>query len=330
MSNPENWKHKHVKKPGLRKNAPHSDISSLSGCCKKQCLTRFSKGHLAKIRSEFEDLYYEQQNIYLNGLLHRHETKKTSGHKRKSSPAITLNGKRLGRPPAEDSKFSFEYYLRDEKGLDMKVCQKAFCGVHAFGPKRLQVLRDKITSAKEGSKVVWDKRGKHTGHHQKVDDAVCDLIREHIRSFPARSSHYSRSDNSGRVYLSPDLSIARLYSDFLEKHDPEFVKLQEENRERVISHQPVQQLRKPIATHHFYHDLFVREFNIYFGYPRSDTCDTCDSIVTKMEDASASSAEIEELKQELEAHKTLAQEGYHAFHYDQELSQQSWKKASTN
>ena len=99
MSNPENWKHKHVKKPGLRKNAPHSDISSLLRRCKKQCLTRFSKGHLAKIRSEFEDLYYEQQNIilYLKGLLHRHKTKKTSGHKRKSSPAMTLNGKRLYR-----------------------------------------------------------------------------------------------------------------------------------------------------------------------------------------------------------------------------------------
>jgi len=251
----------------------------------------------------------------LNGLLHRHETKKTSGHKRKSNPGTTLNGKRLGRPRAEDSKFSFDYYLRDENGLDVKVCQKAFCGIHAFGPKRLRVLRDKIKSADEGSKIIWDKRGKHT-NHQKVDDSVRDLIREHIRSYPARSSHYSRSDNLECVYLSPELSIARVYRDFLEKHDPEFVRLQEENRERVVLHQPVQQLRKPIATLHFYHDLFVTEFNIYFDYPRSDTCDTCDSIVTKMEDANASAAQVEELKQKLDAYKSLALEGYRAFHYD--------------
>ena len=44
--------------------------------------------------------------------------------------------------------------------------------------------------------------------------------------------------------------------------------------------------------------------------------------MTKME--SADSTEKEQLKQQLEAHKTIAQEGYEAFSYDQELSQQSW------
>ena len=48
----------------------------------------------------------------------------------------------------------------------------------------------------------------------------------------------------------------------------------EENRQRVIDHQPVQKLPKPLATEHFYHDIFVTEFNICFGYPRSDTCDS--------------------------------------------------------
>ena len=75
---------------------------------------------------------------------------------------------------------------------------------------------------------------------------------------------------------------------FMEKHDLEYVKLQEENRERAISHQPVQQIRKPIVTLHFYHDLFVTEFNIYFGYPRSDTCD---SIVARIGDAPSPSVE---------------------------------------
>ena len=329
-TNPENWKHKHVKRPGLRKNAPHLDIQSLTKCCKKECLSRFSNSHLSDVRGNFEGLYYEQQNIYLTGLLRRHETKKTSGHKRKLNPTTTLNGKRLGRPRAEDSKFTFEYYIHDEKGLDIKVCQKAFCGVHAFGPKRLRVLREKITDAMDGSTVVWDKRGKHHGH-VKVSEAVRDTVREHIRSYPARSSHYSRSDNTGRVYLPPDLSIARLYRDFLEKHDPEYVQLEEDNRQRVIQHQPIEPLRKPICTLHFYHDIFVKEFNIYFGYPRSDTCDTCDSFTAKIHDAaSTGSAEVDDLKQDLEAHKALAEEGYKAFRYDQDLCHLSWEHAVNN
>ena len=93
----------------------------------------------------------------------------------------------------------------------------------------------------------------------------------------------------------------------------------------MISHQPVQEIRKPIASLHFYYDIFVTEFNIFFGYPRSDTCNTCDSIMTKMEDTNATSEEVEKWKQELEAHKTLAQRRYQAFQYDQELS---WQKVS--
>ena len=89
-----------------------------------------------------------------------------------------------------------------------------------------------------------------------------NLIREHIQSFPARHSHYSRKDNAGRVYLSPELSIARLYRMFLEAHDPEYIQLQEENIQRRSTHQPVQKLRKPLVFEHLYHDIFVSEFNL--------------------------------------------------------------------
>ena len=69
-----------------------------------------------------------------------------------------------------------------------------------------------------------------------------------------------------------ELSIAR---DFLEKHDQECVTKETEDRQRKINHQPSEKLPKPLATEHF---IIVTEFNIYFGYPRSDTCDTCDPI----------------------------------------------------
>ena len=273
------WTKKHAKKHGLQKNAPLLDISL--NCCKKKCLKSLPQVHVTKLRSQFEALYYKQQNIYLSGLLHRHQTKKSSGHKRKINPTLTCNGKRLGRPPAEERAFSFEYKVKNEKGFDVKVCQKAFCALHGFSPKRLQVLRCKIEAAGEAN-IELDKRGKH-GNQQRIGDDVRELIREHIRSFPARASHYSRKDNCGRTYLSPELSIARLHRDFLEKHDPQYLQLEEENRQRKISHQPLQKIRKPIASEHFYHDIFVNEFNIYFGYPRMDTCGTCDSLKLRIE-----------------------------------------------
>ena len=38
-----------------------------------------------------------------------------------------------------------------------------------------------------------------------------------------------------------------------------------------------------------YHDIFVGEFNIHFGYPRSDTCGTRDELKIQIEQASSES-----------------------------------------
>ena len=322
VRNPDNWRKKHVKRPGLRKNSPRYQIPDLVSrdCCKKKCLEQFSVLHLNKVRDDFEGLYYEQQNMYLNGLLKRHETKQSRGHSRKK-PIFTTSGKKVGRPPAEESHFTFEYSIRNEKGVDVRVCQKSFCGVYGFGPKRLLILRRK--SGDTGTSMEPDQRGKH-GNHPVVGEEVKDLIREHIRSFPAKHSHYSRKDNSGRVYLSSELSIARLHKNFLQIHDPEYIQLEEENLRRKVSHQPLQKLRKPLASEHFYHDIFVTEFNIHFGIPRTDTCSTCDSLKLQIDQATTDS-ERALLEQQHSDHLSLAKAGYDTFRYDPEMSKKSWE-----
>ena len=322
VRNPDKWTKKHVKRPGLRKNSPRLQISDLSetDCCRKKCLQQFSPSHLSKVRDEFESMYYEEQNIYLNGILKRRETKKTRGHARKANPTISAKGNRVGRPPAEDSCFTYEYFIRNEKGVDIKVCQTAFCSVYGFGPKRLLILRKK--QGRDGASLEPDRRGKHD-KHVAVDESLKDLIREHIRSFPVRHSHYSRQDNRGRVYLSPELSIAKLHRMFLEAHDPEYIQIQEDNVQRRIAHQPVEKLRKPLVSEHLYHDIFVSEFNIHFGYPRSDTCDVCDSLKLQMEQASES--EKAALQKKHEDHLALAKCGYDTLCYDQNLSKESWE-----
>ena len=65
------------------------------------------------------------------------------------------------------------------------------------------------------------------------------------------------------------------------------------------------------------------EFNIHFGYPRSDTCDVCDSLKLQMEQASES--EKAALQKEHEDHLALAKCGYDTLCYDQNLSKESWE-----
>ena len=88
VRNTDNWKVKHVKKPCLRKNSPRLQLTDFTDCRKKGCIQGFSS-HLSKIRSDFEGLYYKQQNIHLSGVLKHRQTKKTSGHARKKSPTLS-------------------------------------------------------------------------------------------------------------------------------------------------------------------------------------------------------------------------------------------------
>ena len=95
----------------------------------------------------------------------------------------------MGRPPAEESSFTFEYSIRNEDGIDVKVCQKAFCHVYGLGQKRILILRKTLASGGVG--IEEDKRGKHINNHHTIGLDLKESICEHIRSCPARHSHYS-------------------------------------------------------------------------------------------------------------------------------------------
>ena len=254
VRNPDSWEKKHVKKRGLRQNAPQVTIDVMveKRCCKRGCVQQVSTEHLASLRQHFSTLTYDEQNLYLTGLMIRKETKKSVGHKRKINPVVGKNGKKVGRPPAEQSSFSVEYQIRNQKGLNQRVCQKAFLLIHGFGKRRLEFLRKKMPA---GSAVPEaDRRGKHNNRPRKVSEELHQKVRDHIKSLPARQSHYSRHDNHGRLYLSPDLSIARLYQMFLVEHDPEYLAYVERRREALISHQEITESveRKPVISEHYY------------------------------------------------------------------------------
>ena len=66
----------------------------------------------------------------------------------------------------------------------------------------------------------------------------------------------------------------------------------------------------------------MREFNIHFGFHRSDTCNKCDAMRVKI-DAVGNEDDKQELEKELSDHLALAEQGYAALRKDCKLSKDS-------
>ena len=128
-----------------------------------------------------------------------------------------------------------------------------------------------------------DRRGKHSNRPHKVPELIHKKVREHIMSFPARQSHYSRHKNSWRMYLSADLSIERMYELFLSK---EWSRILNSWKSGTTNYTNEIEM-KPVCSKHYYHDVFVQKFNIHFGYSHSDTCHTFNCLRLAISETSA-------------------------------------------
>ena len=105
-------------------------------------------------------------------------------------------------------------------------------------------------------------------NHQRIKEAsmaMCRMlspnstkepVRKHIGSIKGRKSHYNTEEKQ-RIYLSSELNVTKLYYMFKEKNPD--VK----------------------SSYESYRTTFNTEFNIAFGYPQTDICSTCDSLIVK-------------------------------------------------
>ena len=173
------------------------------------------------------------------------------------------------------------------------MCKNAFCALHGIKESR---LKRKVLNFEE---PLQDLRGKH-GHHKKLDDVIRQKIRQHIASFPARESHYSRADNRKRIYLTSDLNISEMFRLFLEKH-PDM---------------------NTIAKEWIYRDIFNYEYNISFGFPRTDVCDTCEKYNADIKSATVNKKSdlILRLKTDHNVHKRKGDAFYEQIRGDKDLA----------
>ena len=87
-------------------------------------------------------------------------------------------------------------------GKENVACRAAFAGIHGIS---LACVRRLSEATLESPCPPRDLRGKHK-QHACIPDNIKEKIDQHIRSFPAMKSHYSRSyQNQCCKYLSPFL-----------------------------------------------------------------------------------------------------------------------------
>lgn len=180
-----------------------------------------------------------------------------------------------------DASYSYRVRVHDR---DIPVCAKAFCSMHGITKNKLIYIKEslKLTGA-----APKDKRGKHSAIHRKLDDLTKRFVCDHIKSFKGRQSHYSLKDTK-KTYLPEELTIKKMFNLFKEMHPNAKV------------------------SYETYRTIFNKEFNISFGYPRSDTCAVCDEFQIKVKSLSAENDkdEIRKLTVMNELHKRKAEAFY--------------------
>ena len=171
--------------------------------CKRKCFEKIGEDKIKAIFDGFLQLSdKDKQDAYLFSLI-------------SCSPVMRR------RPRFEDSSMhrsaSYYYRVKAQSG-DVVVCKHAFLSIHGITAKRLRRLCEHAASG--SSTPPTDKRGKHSSHH-RIDPDLVKQVKDHIESFPAQESHYSRSDNHGKLFLSENLSIRCMYHLYLEMFEPE-------------------------------------------------------------------------------------------------------------
>ncbi|CAG9773429.1 unnamed protein product [Ceutorhynchus assimilis] len=202
--------------------------------CRLKCNSNFDDADRNTLFNQYYSLpTSDEKNVYLFGCMKPFDVKQPSG----------INAIRQK---------SFRYFITLD-GKSKQVCKSAFLKLLNVGRKKLELIRNQIS---QGQALPHkDQRGRHINGKNQTPNDQLDVVRQHIKSFPADMSHYSRTKNEHRLYLSPMLSINKMY-DLYKNHCSE------------------QNL--PFVKNSRYRKIFVSEFNFGFGSPKSDTCKVCD------------------------------------------------------
>ena len=134
--------------------------------------------------------------------------------------------------------------ITTQEGKNVEVCSATFQSILALGRKRLGNLM----------KFAWENnhnpRPERRGRRRESVEfsEVKDKIREHIKSFRCCASHYGRNKTPNKRYLPSSLNIKRMWELYTKENPGQDIK------------------------YSTYYNIFVQDFNLGFGSPKTDVC----------------------------------------------------------
>lgn len=205
-----------------------------------------------------------EQDIYLMGLM---EAKPVARRRKRCENSVKTT--------------TFVYSVK-KNGNRIHVCKKAFLSLHAISNSRLQRLN---TLLKAGNTPV-DLRGKHNTRRHVKPPEYNTIIKDHIESFPSKTSHYS----SSKViqYLDSKLSVKAMY-ELLVKKWPDL---------------------KQTVKYEYYLKYFNENYSLRFGRPQVDVCSECERLGTRLKDPNLNDNAKRVTAAELMVHKRRAKKFY--------------------
>lgn len=208
-------------------------------CKRLECFTKVNEEARNVLIRDFNNLSdRNSQNSYLAGLISVEHVKRR--RPRKDNNEANLHD------------FSYSYKVRitaENKITEIPVCFNAFKSFFGITNRRLQFIKSSLGMT--GMPPV-DKRGKHENRGKnKLPNETYTALNQFFSSLKGRKAHYSLKDTN-KIYLPEHLNRKKLLGMFLQRN----------------------------VGIELSYEKFRVEFdkcNIGFGYPRSDTCSTCDA-----------------------------------------------------
>ncbi|KAK6196374.1 hypothetical protein SNE40_001611 [Patella caerulea] len=303
-SNRDNWKRNIAKKKKVcgeayanykNKIIPQKTLKIVD--CRKKCFATLKEDANLIFEAFHKMGNSKEQNQYLFGLIDK-GTHKQQLRSRNITP--------------RDRSCPFKYHVNLMSGERCQVCFGCFLHVHGIDRSRVRHLMDTEDPTSPNS----DKRGKHTPVN-KTPETTIIKIKSHIASFGPQKSHYSPKDNPNKRYLPANLNIKRMWKLYLNEHEPAAWEALNRGEEYYGE-----------ITERKYRKVF-NEYSLSFGYPRTDTCGTCDLLEAKIynEEVAQKRTELEEEKRR---HVNIADQSYAAMKRDRDQAKLTWENRIRN
>ena len=248
----------------------HISARSVGEPCSDGCFDKLTRPVINAIHAQFWAIgdfalqnAYIQKNVTLNPVKRRRAVPDPGAQRRRS---VTRS------------------YRLTYESASYSLCKKGFISVLGISDKR---MRTALVSVSPSGCPRGDLRGRKPCA-RRTPAAVTARVKQHIKSFPTVTSHYTRAKSPLMRYLDTTLNIKKMFRMYLL-----WMEMNYPDEKRV--------------TAGIYRVIF-KGFRLGFKPPQSDTCSKCDHFKVAL--ASTTDAEArQKIKDDKKQHLTKAKEG---------------------